>query len=138
MIPFLLNVLNSITHFIKLHASVVSDSLRPYGLRPTRLLCLWGFSRQEYWSGLPCSPPGDLPNPRIKPKSPVLQAGSLPSEPPGKPRVVHNRANVKLNHVGFYRQIFLFTHKTSCSETFCQYFVKSSCKQKYMKKRWRS
>ena len=44
-----------------------------------------GFSRQEYWSGLPCPPPGDLPNPGIKPRSPSLQADSLPSEPPGKP-----------------------------------------------------
>ena len=43
-----------------------------------------GFSRQEYWSGLPCPPPKDLPNPRIKPRSPTLQANSLPSEPPGK------------------------------------------------------
>ena len=43
------------------------------------------FCRQEYWSGLPCSPPGDLPDPGIKPRSPVLQADSLPSEPPGKP-----------------------------------------------------
>ena len=43
--------------------SVVSNSLRPYGLQPTRLLCPWGFSRQEYWSGLPRPPPGDLPNP---------------------------------------------------------------------------
>jgi len=41
------------------------------------------FSRQEYWYGLPCPPPGDLPNPGIKPKSPALQADSLPSEPPG-------------------------------------------------------
>ena len=32
-----------------------------------------GFSRQEYWTGLPCPPPGDLPNPRIEPRSPVLQ-----------------------------------------------------------------
>ena len=32
-----------------------------------------GFSRQEYWSGLPFPSPGDLPNPRIKPRSPVLQ-----------------------------------------------------------------
>ena len=38
-----------------------------------------GFSRQEYWSGLPCPPPGDLPNPAIKPRAPVLQADSLPS-----------------------------------------------------------
>ena len=44
------------------------------------------FSRQEYWSGLPCLPPGDLPNPGIKPRSPTLQADSLPSEPPGKPK----------------------------------------------------
>ena len=44
-----------------------------------------GFSRQEYWSGLPCPPPGDLPNPGIEPRSPALQADSLPSEPPGKP-----------------------------------------------------
>ena len=47
-----------------------------------------GFSRQGYWSELPCHPPGDLPNPGIKPMSPVspaLQADSLPAEPPGKP-----------------------------------------------------
>ena len=46
----------------------------------------WGFFKQEYWSGLPCPPPGDLPNPGIKPRSPALQADSLPSEPPGKPK----------------------------------------------------
>ena len=43
--------------------SLMSDSLLPHGLQPTRLLCPWGFCRQEYWSGLPCPPPGDLPNP---------------------------------------------------------------------------
>ena len=43
-----------------------------------------GFSRQEYWSALPCPPPGDLPKPGIEPRSPMLQADSLPSEPPGK------------------------------------------------------
>ena len=42
-----------------------------------------GFYRQEYWSGLPFSSPGDLPNPRIKPRSPTLQADSLSPEPPG-------------------------------------------------------
>ena len=41
-----------------------------------------GFSRQENWSGLPCSPPGDLPNLGIEPRSPALQADSLLSEPP--------------------------------------------------------
>ena len=44
-----------------------------------------GFSRQEYWSGLPFPSPGDLPNPGIKPWSPALQADSLPTELPGKP-----------------------------------------------------
>ena len=40
-----------------------------------------GFSRQEYWSGLPFPDPGDLPNPEIKPGSPALQTDALPSEP---------------------------------------------------------
>ena len=42
-----------------------------------------GFSRQEYWSGLPFPSPGDLPNPGIEPRSPTLEAGALTSEPPG-------------------------------------------------------
>ena len=48
-----------------------------------------GFSRQEYWTGLPFPSPGDLPNPEIEPGSPALQADSLPSEPPGKPHICH-------------------------------------------------
>ena len=40
------------------------------------------FSRQEYWNGMPFPTPGHLPNPAIKPGSPVLQADALPSEPP--------------------------------------------------------
>ena len=43
-----------------------------------------GFSRQEYWSGLPFPSPGDLPNPGIEPGSPALQTDVLLSEPPGK------------------------------------------------------
>ena len=43
-----------------------------------------GFSRQEYWSGLPCPSPGDLPNPGIEPGSPTLQADSLPTKLQGK------------------------------------------------------
>ena len=59
--------------------SVMSHSFWP----PTRHLCPWNeFSRQEHWSGLPCSPPGDPPNPGIEPRSPTLQADSLPSELP--------------------------------------------------------
>ena len=44
-----------------------------------------GFSRKEYWTGLPFPSPRDLPNPGIEPGSPVLQADSLPSELPEKP-----------------------------------------------------
>ena len=44
-----------------------------------------GFSRQEYWSGLPFPSPGGLPNPGIEPRSPALEADALTSEPPGKP-----------------------------------------------------
>ena len=44
-----------------------------------------GFSRQEYWSGVPFPSPGDLPDPGIEPGSPAFQAGALTSEPPGKP-----------------------------------------------------
>ena len=43
-----------------------------------------GFSRQEYWSGLPFPPPGDLPNPGIEPRSLALQIDALLSDPPGK------------------------------------------------------
>ena len=43
----------------------------PKDCSPSRLLCPWGFSRQEYWSELPWPPPGDLPNPGIERASPV-------------------------------------------------------------------
>ena len=60
--------------------SVMSDSSRPHGLQPTRLLHPWepwNFLWQEYWNDLPCPSPGDLPNPGIKPQCPELQTDSL-------------------------------------------------------------
>ena len=45
-----------------------------------------GFRKQEYWSGLPFPSPGDIPDPRIKPRSPELQADSLLTELQGKPK----------------------------------------------------
>ena len=63
---------------------------RPYGPQPMRLLCAWRFSRRESWSGLPCPPPGDLPDPGIKPASCMscisrqILYHSLPLAPPGK------------------------------------------------------
>ena len=62
--------------FCKHGCSVASDYLRPYVAHQAPLSM--GFSRQEYWSGLPCPPPGNLPYPGIKPLSPALQADSLP------------------------------------------------------------
>ena len=51
-------------------------TLRPHGLWPRQAPLFTGFFRQEYWSGLPCPPPGDLSNPGIEPRSPALQADS--------------------------------------------------------------
>ena len=73
-------------HQCMLHAcqvnSVVSNSVTLWTTAHQAPLSL-GFSRQEYLDGLPCPPPGDLPNPGIEPGSPTLQEDSLPSEPPG-------------------------------------------------------
>ena len=71
-------------HCVVLSRSVVYNSLRTHASQLTRLPSPWRFSRKKYWSGLPCPPPGDLPNPGIKPRSPALQVDALPSEPPGK------------------------------------------------------
>ena len=62
----------------------------PHGLQPARFLSM-GFSRQEYWSGLPFPSPGDLPDPGIEPESPALQADSLMSEPLGEAREAMGR-----------------------------------------------
>ena len=54
------------------------------------------FSRQEYWGGLPFPSPGDLPDPGTEPRSPALQADSLPSEPPGYTEIHSYSYKVKL------------------------------------------
>ena len=64
---------------------VVSDSVTPWTVVCQVPLSI-EFSRQEYWSGLPCPFPGDLPDPGIEYRSPTLQADSLPFKPPGKPK----------------------------------------------------
>ena len=65
--------------------SVVSDSATLWTIAHQAPLSL-GFPRQEYWSGLLFPSPGDLSDPGIKPGSPAMQANSLPSEPPRKPK----------------------------------------------------
>ena len=57
-----------------------------------------GFSRQEYWSGLPFPLPGELPDPGIEPGSPALEANALTSEPPGKPLLLRLLLN-RFSHV---------------------------------------
>ena len=66
-----------------------------------KFLCPWGFSRQEYWSRLPCPPPGDLPKPGIEPRSLALQADSLLTEPHGKPK------NSRVGRLSLLQGIFL-------------------------------
>ena len=64
----------------------MSDSLQSHGLSPADF-SVHGMSQQEYWSGLPFLPPGDLPNPGLKPMSPVVPALAgtfFTTEPPGK------------------------------------------------------
>ena len=83
----------------------MSDSLRPLDLGCQAPLSM-GFSRQEYWSGLPFPSPGDLPDPGIEPASPVLAGGFFATEPPRKtppqwlitvsktsPKVMRNASN---------------------------------------------
>jgi len=67
-----------------------------------------GFSRQEYWSGLPFPSPGDLPDPGIEPRSPALLADALTSEPPGKPTTSSNSAcSMNQKHCEIFHHIFL-------------------------------
>ena len=63
----------------------MSDSLRPHGLQPGQAPLSMGFSRQEFWSGLPCPPPGDLSDPGIELRSPALADRFFTAEPSGKP-----------------------------------------------------
>ena len=65
-----------------------------------------GFSRQEYWSGLPFPSPGDLPYPGIEPRLPTLQADALTSEPPGKLSV----------SVVIHKESFHYVHKLKINE----------------------
>ena len=62
----------------------MSNSLQPCDYIAHQTPLSMGFPRQEYWSGLPCLPPGDLPKPGMEPGSPALQVESLPAELPGK------------------------------------------------------
>ena len=65
--------------------SVVSDSFATPWTVAHQVPLSVGFSSQEYWSGVPFPPPGDLPNPGIEPTSSALAGGFFTTKPPGKP-----------------------------------------------------
>ena len=86
--------------------SVVSNSLRPHGLQTARLLCPWNSTGKN--TGVLLFPsPRDLPNPGIEPRSLVLQADSLPSEPWGFLRQLRYCAFVRISPVYILKQFFL-------------------------------
>ena len=64
-----------------------------------------GFSRQEYWSGLPFPPPGGLPHPGIKPASPALTGRFLPLGPPEKPLKRHGIYTQNTQHIIKYYSV---------------------------------
>ena len=95
------------------HSSILAWKI-PWTEEPGGLYSPWGLkeldtterqthfkSRQEYWSGLPFPSPGELPNPGIEPRSPTMQAVSLPAEPLGRPK------NTRMGSPSLLQGIFL-------------------------------
>ena len=81
-----------------------------------------GFSRQEYWSGLPFPSPGDLPDPGIEPRSPALKADALTSEPPGKPKIKHGTTDWFQIGKGVYQDGIL----TPCFNFYAEYIMQNA------------
>ena len=75
-----------------------------------------GFSRTEYLEWVPFPSPGDLPNTGIKPRSPTLQADSLPAEPQGKPK------NAEVGCLSLLQRIFL-TQELNWSLLHCRWIL---------------
>ena len=91
------------------------------------------FSRQEYWSGLPFPSPEDLPDPRIEPGSPGLQADSLPSEPPGK-RGRDGYTFIKSRHLNKIHNDVHWKSQATCKSPIC--FVLGGTSQILGKEQW--
>ena len=87
------------------HFSCVSLFATPWTVAHQAPLSM-GFSRQEYWSGVPFPSPGDLPDPGIEPGSPEFQVDALTSEPPGKPKKedeTDKKGHENLRHVNIIK-----------------------------------
>ena len=82
------------------------------------------FSRSEYWSGWPFLSPGDLPNPGVEPRSPTLQADSLPAEPQGKPK------NTGVGSLSLLQGIFMIQELNCgllhCRQIFYQWAIREA------------
>ncbi|CAI9153954.1 unnamed protein product [Rangifer tarandus platyrhynchus] len=84
---------------VSVSSSVVSDSATPWIVAPQASLSM-GFPRHEYWSGLLCPSPGDLPDPGVEPGSRALQADSLPLRHQGSPYVIRGlEIPARYNHI---------------------------------------
>ena len=89
-----------------------------------------GLSRQEYWSWLPCPPPGHLPNPGTEPMSPALQVDSSPAELSGKPHLIH-RDHIFIVLIPYFVEVTRPSSRKSLSHMFLHigkpgYFLLSS------------
>ena len=78
-----------------------------------------GFSRQEYWSGLPFSSPGNFSDPGIKPRSPTLQADTLPSEPPG----AHHQSRSDIFKSNVFQKSYSVTYTDHLFQNFPEFTV---------------
>ena len=110
-------------------ASVVSNSaiIWTVACQPPSSL---EFSRQGYWSGLPCPPPGNLPDPGIEPASLALQADSLPTEPPGKPimECINVNVLVLIMYCSYARGNHWRKQGQGYTGSFCTFLFVTSCK----------
>ena len=99
--------------------SVMSDSLWPHGLQPT-MLSIHGFSRQEYWSGLPFLSPGDPPDAGMKLGSPALPVDSLLLESPitRKMLVICAWVLSRFRHVWLFVTLWTVAHQAPLSMGF--------------------
>ena len=79
--------LHNTKSYVCVSHSVVSDAATPWTVAHQAPLFM-EFSREEYWSGLPFSPPGDFTDPGIEPTSPSLAGEFFTTAPPGKPYII--------------------------------------------------
>ena len=95
-----------------------------HGILQSRIL-EWKKKKKEYWSGLPCPPPGDLPHPGIEPASLCLlhwQAGFLPLGQPGKPMYICIRVCI-YTHMYIYKYTHVYTHTHTHTHIYLNHFA---------------